>query len=137
MRHKPQIIQFTGSVVFCEIRTPREKTRTVLRYNQLARKNVPTEVTHQGREYAVLKIRSQRTGRVARCVAWNVEELSRRPIRWANPGDKVEITGTSEVITLQGDDGPFDLHQVVIGGYQVLHKEPRRTPQRLAVGGAA
>jgi hypothetical protein len=120
-------INFTGTIVSIEIRTPKEKTRTVLRYNSLAGKRVPTEVTHQGKEYAVLKIRSKKTGNVQRCIAWDVEDLAKRPIRWANVGDQVQITGTPEVITLKKDDGtPFDLHQVVITGYKVLKKHPRR-----------
>ncbi len=128
MNTKP--ITLTGTVLGIDIRTTRPKTRTALRYNKLADRRVPTEVTPRERDYAVLKIRSQRTGVTHRCIAWDVQELAQRPIRWANPGDQVEITGTPEVITLNGKDGkdgkPFDLHQIVITGYKVLRKQPRQ-----------
>ncbi len=127
MNTQSKSITLTGTVLTVDIRTTRPKTRTALRYNKLADRRVPTEVTPRERDYAVLKIRSQRTGVTHRCIAWDVQELAQRPIRWANPGDQVEITGTPEVITLQGDDGkPFDLHQIVITGYKVLRKQPRQ-----------
>ncbi len=128
MNTKP--ITLTGTVLGIDIRTTRPKTRTALRYNKLADRRVPTEVTPRERDYAVLKIKSRRTGVTHRCIAWDVQELSQRPIRWANPGDQVEITGTPEVITLIGKDGQdgksFDLHQIVITGYKVLRKQPRQ-----------
>ncbi len=128
MNTKP--ITLTGTVLGIDIRTTRPKTRTALRYNKLADRRVPTEVTSRERDYAVLKIKSQRTGITHRAIAWDVQELSQRPIRWANPGDQVEITGTPEVITLNGKDGkdgkPFDLHQIVLTSYKVLRKQPRQ-----------
>ncbi len=127
MNTQSKSITLTGTVVDVNIRTTRPKTRTALRYNKLADRRVPTEVTPRERDYAVLKIRSRRTGVTHRCIAWDVQELSQRPIRWANPGDQVEVTGTPEVITLEDKDGkPFDLHQIVITGYKVLRKQPRQ-----------
>jgi len=130
MNTKSKAITLTGTVLGIDIRTTRPKTRTALRYNKLADRAVPTEVTPRERDYAVLKIKSRRTGITHRTIAWDVQELSQRPIRWANPGDQVEITGTPEVITLIGKDGqdgkPFDLHQIVITGYKVLRKQPRQ-----------
>ena len=127
MNTKSKAITFTGTVVSCDIRTTRPQPRTALRYNKLADRRVPTEVTPRERDYAVLKFRSRRTGVTHRCIAWDIQELSQRPIRWANPGDQVEITGTPEVITLEGKDGkPFDLHQIVITGFKVLRKQPRQ-----------
>jgi len=127
MNTQSKTITLTGTVVDIDIRTTRPRTRTTLRYNRLADRRVPTEVTPRERDYAVLKIKSRRTGVIHRCIAWEVQELSQRPIRWANPGDQVEITGTPEVITLEGKDGqPFDLHQIVLTGYKVLRKQPRQ-----------
>ncbi len=130
MNTESKAITLTGTVVTCDIRTTRPQPRTALRYNKLADRRVPTEVTPRERDYAVLKIKSRRTGVTHRCIAWDVQELSQRPIRWANPGDQVEITGTPEVVTLNGKDGqdgqPFDLHQIVITGYKVLRKQPRQ-----------
>ncbi len=127
MNSQSKTITLTGTVLAVDIRTTRPKTRTALRYNKLADRRVPTEITPRERDYAVLKVRSQRTGVTHRCIAWDVQELSKRPIRWANPGDQVEITGTPEVVTLEGKDGkPFDLHQIVITGYKVLRKRPRQ-----------
>jgi hypothetical protein len=127
MNTKSKAITLAGTVVTCDIRTTRPQTRTALRYNKLADRRVPTEVTPRERDYAVLKIRSRRTGVTHRCIAWDVQELSQRPIRWANPGDQVEIIGTPEVVTLEGKDGkPFDLHQIVLTGYKVLRKQPRQ-----------
>jgi len=127
MNTESKAITLTGTVVTCDIRTTRPQPHTALRYNKLADRAVPTEVTPPERDYAVLKIRSRRTGVTHRCIAWDVQELSNRPIRWANPGDQVEITGTPEVVTLEGKDGqPFDLHQIVLTGYKVLRKQPRQ-----------
>ena len=127
MKPQSKAITLTGTIVDVDIRTTRPQPRTALRYNQLARTQVPTEVTPRERDYAVLKIRSRRTGVTHRCIAWDVQELSQRPIRWANPGDQVEITGTPEVVTLKGTDGkPFGLHQIVLTGYKVLRKQPRQ-----------
>jgi hypothetical protein len=127
MKPKSKEITLTGTIVTCDIRTTQPQPRTALRYNKLADRRVPTEVTPRERDYAVLKIRSRRTSVTHRCIAWDVQELSQRPIRWANPGDQVEITGTPEVVTLHGKDGqPFDLHQIVITGYKVLRKQPRQ-----------
>jgi len=127
MKPESKTITLTGTVVTCDLRITRPQPRKALRYNKLADRRVPTEVTPRERDYAVLKIRSRRTGVTHRCIAWEVQELSRRPIRWANPGDQVEITGTPEVVTLEGKDGqPFDLHQIVITGYKVLRKQPRQ-----------
>jgi len=127
MKPKSKEITLAGTIVTCDIRTTRPQARTALRYNRLADRRVPTEVTPRERDYAVLKIKSRRTGITHRAIAWDVQELSQRPIRWANPGDQVEITGTPEVVTLEGKDGkPFDLHQIVITGYKVLRKQPRQ-----------
>ncbi len=134
MNTQSNAITLTGTVVSCDIRTTRPQPRTALRYNKLADRAVPTEITPRERDYAVLKVESRRTGATHRAIAWNVQELAQRPIRWANPGDQVEIIGTPEVVTLNGKDGkPFDLHQIVITGYTVLSKQPRKQPrQRVA-----
>jgi hypothetical protein len=120
-------VTLAGTILKIDIRTTSPTTRTEMRYNTLAGRQVPTEITPRERQYAVLKFKSERTRVVHRLIAWDVDDLSKRPIAWANPGDQVEITGTPEVVTLHREDGStFDLHQIVVTGYKVLRKQPRR-----------
>lgn len=108
----PQTVTLTGYLGRDrEIHETRPKTRTVMRYNDLAGRKVPTEITPRAREYAVFslatteRVNGQPVTRWHRLLAWDVDRRPNFQYRLGYKGDLVQVTARVENFTFDAPDG--------------------------------
>jgi single-stranded DNA-binding protein len=111
----------------------RERTYTAMRYNDLAGREVETEITVPSRDFARLSLATHRwkSGRQEtrwhQLVVWNVDEPRWQNLRLARKGDRVRVTGRLERRRFTGADGePREVEQFVVESFSLVRIKPRR-----------